>query len=112
LAFCTASVLFTMASPIAWVHHYNILVPVYAVALRAAGDRWRGCVLLTVVSLLVVSYVAIGFPLVPASAPTIPSMNLIQSHVLIGAFLLVGICLIELRSPRRKADSALLVCAI
>ncbi len=112
LAFCTASVLFTMASPIAWVHHYNILVPVYAVALRAAGDRWRGCALLTVVSLLVVSYVAVGFPIVPANAPTIPSMNLIQSHVLIGAFLLVGICLIELRSPRRKADSELLVCAV
>jgi alpha-1,2-mannosyltransferase len=107
LAFSTASILFTMASPIAWVHHYNILLPVYAVALRAAGDRWRGGALLTVVLLLAFSYVAVGYPIVPASVPTIPSMNLIESHVLIGALLLVGICLIELRSLRLKSDSAL-----
>jgi alpha-1,2-mannosyltransferase len=102
LAFCTASVLFTMASPIAWIHHYNILLPVYVVALRAACDRWQGSALYAVLSLLTISFFAVGYPLVPASAPTIPSMNLVQSHVLIGAFLLVVVCLIELRKATSK----------
>lgn len=99
LAFCNASVLFTMASPIAWVHHYNILLPVYVVALRAVYDRWRGARALTAVALLTVSLVLTGYPLVPANDPTIPSLDILQSHVFFGALLLVAVLLTEIRAP-------------
>jgi alpha-1,2-mannosyltransferase len=107
LAFCGASALFTMASPIAWVHHYNILLPVYVVALRAAFDRWEGARAHIALSLLALSLVAVGYPLVPANAPTVPSMNIVQSHVLMGAFLLIGVLLVELRTPLRKTTDDL-----
>jgi hypothetical protein len=35
LAFCLAAVLFVLASPIAWTHHYGVLLPMYLVAGRS-----------------------------------------------------------------------------
>jgi Glycosyltransferase family 87 len=102
LAFCNASVLFTMASPIAWIHHYNILLGVFVVAAKAGFDRWIGVRAWVAMSLLAASFVLVGYPLVPAAAPTIPSMNVLQSHVFIGAVILVGVMLIELRTPLRN----------
>ena len=103
LAFCGASVIFTMASPIAWVHHYNILLPAYVVALKAGLDRWRGkTVWWWVLALLVASFVLVGYPLIPASDPTLPSIDLLQSHVLIGGFLLLIVLFIELRTPLKE----------
>jgi alpha-1,2-mannosyltransferase len=102
LEFCNASVLFTMASPIAWVHHYNILLPLYVIALKAALDRWEGTGRWIVLVLLAVSFLATGYPWAAASEATSASRNLLQSHVLIGAFLLIGIVFVELRKPVRK----------
>jgi alpha-1,2-mannosyltransferase len=39
LGFCTAAALFTMASPVAWAHHYNVLLPAYPVALKSILQR-------------------------------------------------------------------------
>jgi hypothetical protein len=102
LEFCAASVLFTMASPIAWVHHYNILLPVYVVALRALFDRWHGARAWTVLALLAISFVLTGYPLMPASDPTTTSLNIFQSHVFFGALALVGILVVEMRARVRS----------
>jgi Glycosyltransferase family 87 len=99
LEFCAASLLFTMASPIAWVHHYNILLPMYVIALRAGLERWSGAGLHIACATLILSFFLVGYPVVPASAPTASSLNLLQSHVLIGALLLLGVLLAELRAP-------------
>jgi hypothetical protein len=99
LEFCTASVLFTMASPIAWVHHYNILLPVYIVALKGVFERWQGAGAWIALTLLAASLLLTGYPLAPASDPTIPSLDLLQSHVFFGGLMLVGILLIEMRAP-------------
>lgn len=99
LAFCCGSVLFTMASPIAWVHHYNILLPVYVVALRAGIDRWNGSAACwALLGMLMLSFLLVGYPLVSANSSTDWSLNILQSHVLIGALGLVGILLVELRT--------------
>ena len=106
LEFCNASVFFTMASPIAWVHHYNILLPAYVVSLRAAFDRWEGTGRWIAIGFLALSFVATGYPIVAASEPTLPSMNVLQSHVLLGALLLQGIGLVELFKPIREQKSS------
>jgi hypothetical protein len=99
LEFCAASVLFTMASPIAWVHHYNTLLPAYVVALRAVFDRWQGSRAWVALTLLAISLVLTGYPFVPANDPTTASLNLIQSHVFFGALALVGVLLAEMYAP-------------
>jgi hypothetical protein len=104
LEFCVASVLFTMASPIAWVHHYNILLPAYVVALKAVFERWRGARAWIGLTLLAVSLLLTGYPVVAASDPTMTSLNLFQSHVFFGALALVGILLVEIRTPVSVSD--------
>jgi hypothetical protein len=96
LEFCTASVLFTMASPIAWVHHYNILLPVYVVALKAVFERWLGPPAWIALMLLVFSFILTSYPFFLATDPTVASLNLLQSHVFFGALVLVGISLVEM----------------
>lgn len=95
IGFCMAATLFTMASPIAWVHHFNVLLPGYAVAIQAALDRWQGGRLYFSLSLTGVSAVLVGYPIEPASAITDPARNLLQSHVLFGACILVAVFLQE-----------------
>jgi hypothetical protein len=95
IGFCMAATLFTMASPIAWVHHFNVLLPGYVVAIKAAFDRWQGGRLHFSLFLVGISAVLVGYPIVPASAVTDPARNLLQSHVLFGACILVGIFLQE-----------------
>jgi Glycosyltransferase family 87 len=101
LGFCAAGALFTMASPIAWVHHYNILLPTYVVVLRLILDHGRGWIAL---SALGISFILTGLPIVPPFSPTIPASNLLQSHVFFGACILVGLAFVEMLTdptPRR-----------
>jgi hypothetical protein len=75
----------TMASPIAWEHHYGVVLPVFAIVLAAAAaDRAR-------LAWLVASYVLIStfVPAVNLLAPTL--LNPLQSHLLAGAFILLAI---------------------
>jgi hypothetical protein len=96
LSFCAAIVLVTMASPIAWVHHYNVLLPGFWVALRVALDRLQGKQLWLVLVAVLTSFVLTAFPLMPPFDPTIPDFNLFQSHVFIGACILVWVLLFEM----------------
>ncbi len=93
LSFCAASVLFTVASPIAWVHHYNVLLPAYVVALKVVLDRTQHRRMWIIPILIAVSFLMTGFPLIPPFGPTVPAINLVQSHVFFGALILVAVLL-------------------
>lgn len=94
---CAACILFTMASPIAWVHHYNVLLPAYAVSFQAARYRWQGPTLRAAIAALAVSLFLTGYPVVPATVPADPSQNIIQSHVFFGALILLTVLFFESR---------------
>ena len=103
LNFCTAAILFTMASPIAWVHHYNILLPAYVVGVKVALDCWQGRRARIAMLLFGASFILTGFRVTSPFGPTVPAHNLIQSHVFVGACLLVGLLLAEMRAYSPKA---------
>jgi alpha-1,2-mannosyltransferase len=101
-----ASTLVTMASPIAWLHHYGILIAVFAVILplflgdppSRLGDLSRRGWLIC----LGVSYVASSntFPFADQAAD--PPWNIVQSYLFAGAGLLVlSVCLRGVGGTRR-----------
>jgi glycosyl transferase family 87 len=98
LGFCTAAALFTMASPIAWAHHYNVLLPAYPVALKSILQRGQDRRAALSITVLGTSLFLTGYPLTSATSPTLPSLNLVQSHVFFGAVMLVGVMLAEIRA--------------
>jgi alpha-1,2-mannosyltransferase len=106
LAFCLAGILFTMASPIAWAHHYNILLPGYVVALKVARDRWHSTREWGAFVALGISFVLTGFALMPIFDPTIPSRNLQQSHVFLGAGILAVLLVVQMLRPRQPDPEA------
>lgn len=85
LDFCTMVVSLTIASPIAWEHHYGVLLPIFAILYaRAPQDRAR-------IAWLAGAYVLIAnfFPAANLLADTV--FNPLQSHLLAGALLLLGL---------------------
>ncbi|HEY7610710.1 MAG TPA: glycosyltransferase family 87 protein, partial [Alphaproteobacteria bacterium] len=81
--FATMALTITMASPIAWEHHYGIVFPIFAVLLAGAiGQRSR-------LYWLIASYVLISnyMPVANLTAPTIA--NFVQSYLLAGAIILL-----------------------
>ena len=103
LQFSTAAILFTMASPIAWTHHYGILLPAYVVALKAIWQRDASRKAWVSLTCLAISFLLTGLALELVKAPgrpvgpTVPALNILQSHVFIGACILVGVLLVEQR---------------
>jgi Glycosyltransferase family 87 len=109
LAFCTAGLLFTMASPIAWVHHYNILLPGYLIGLKVMLDRHEHDPAWTSSLFLVISFGLTGLGFRPIFGPVDHSSNLVQSHVFAGAVILAVVLLLELhryRVPGRNLGNA------
>ena len=90
----------TMASPIAWEHHYGILLPIYAVLLSRLGSepvlgRWT-------LAWLGASYLLASnlFTIADWSAPT--HWNFVQSYLFIGA----SLALLLLHRLRASAGAA------
>jgi len=90
----------TMASPIAWEHHYGILLPIYAVLLPRLGSepvlgRWT-------LAWLGASYLLTSnlFTIADWSAPT--HWNFVQSYLFIGA----SLALLLLHRLRASAGAA------
>ena len=82
--FCIMAVSATIASPIAWEHHYGILLPVFAVLLAGTPAR-RGWWLFW----LALSYV-LASSFIPAAnllAPTV--LNVAQSYLFVGAVIVL-----------------------
>ena len=85
LDFCTMVVSATLASPIAWEHHYGVLLPVFAVLLGGAPHQ-RGWM-----TWFLLSYVLVS-TFVPATnllAGTV--FNVAQSYVFVGAIILLAL---------------------
>jgi hypothetical protein len=78
---------FTIASPVAWEHHYGILLPIFAVALPAtlgAYDlRKRGMILLAITFFLSSNF----FQFTDKTAATY--FNILQSYLFFGAVILL-----------------------
>lgn len=83
--FCRMAVSLTIASPIAWEHHYGILLPVFAVLLAdTIGDRCR--ILWLMVSCVLVSNFIPATNLLAATP-----FNVGQSYLLAGALIALAL---------------------
>ena len=103
--FCTMAVSATAASPIAWEHHYGVLLPVFAVLLAEPSTRrWR-------LFWLVLSYVLASIFIPAANLLAATPWNVVQSH-LFAAALIVLVLLhsqpasVRLRSPSFATERA------
>src|SRR5215467_3294872 len=89
--FCTMALSITIASPIAWEHHYGILLPVFAVLFTSSlGSRTR-------LALIAASYVLISHFFSVANMPAPTVLNVAQSYLFFAA-LVVLILLHKARS--------------
>ena len=95
--FCTMAVSCTVASPIAWEHHYGVLFPVFAVML-ASALRSRARLPWLIVSYVLASNYFIATQLL---APTF--WNFIQSYLLFATWILL--VLLHLRPPLPLASA-------
>ena len=86
----------TMASPIAWEHHYGILLPVFAVLLRLLG-KWPRLVL--------VAGATCHQQFLPGRQPAGWGINFAQSY-------LFFVVLVLLQTARRAGSSALALAAL
>lgn len=103
IEFSIAMVCFTLASPIAWNHHFGMVLPAYALA-AAASLRLRPWPRLLVLLGLVVSYVLMSINL----ADLVPVVALTPYHwalslLFYGAILLLG-CLLTVWVLGRRAS--------
>jgi len=83
--FCIMAISSTMASPIAWEHHYGIIFPIYAVAMVAAWDRPG------MLGALAVSYVVASHYLPMTGRFAHTGLNVLQSYLFFAALLLLAI---------------------
>jgi len=84
--FLIAALTFTMASPIAWEHHYSILLPVFAAALLAAlrAGRPHRTIWILAAAFALCSNI---YPMINSLANT--RLNFLQSHLFFGALVLL-----------------------
>src|SRR5262249_31347361 len=81
--FCTMALSLTMASPIAWEHHYGILLPVFAVLLAHSLGKWPRLVG------VVASYVVISNFYPVANVLAWSYWNFAQSYLLFAAIVVL-----------------------
>jgi len=91
LDLCTMALSATMASPIAWNHHYGIVFPIFAVALVSAWGRW------VTVALLAASYVVASHFLPFTGEFARSKLNFIQSYLFFAMLVLLA-ALYQLRA--------------
>jgi alpha-1,2-mannosyltransferase len=83
LDFCIMGLSATMASPIAWEHHYGIILPVFAILLAAAIGHPRRLLWLGISYVLISNYI----PATQLLAPTL--WNVAQSYVFLAALVVL-----------------------
>jgi len=89
--FCIGALCFTMASPVAWGHHYGVLLPILVIAGPIAihqsskdGKKEHGGLVLLGLSYILVSN---NFYFLNSTAGSY--LNIVQSYVLIGSLMLL-----------------------
>lgn len=98
ISFCLMAVSVTIAAPIAWEHHYGLLLPVYAIAFPALAASRPRLVWLALSYLLVGSFIASARLLAPTA------LNFLQSYMLFGSLILLS--LLHALLPFRKSAQA------
>ena len=92
----------TIASPVAWVHHYGILLPIFAFLLPALLKT-------KVFGKMTIAYLATSYFLTSNNFPTrslaYTPLNIIMSYVLVGGAMVLT-CLYFLRSQKQIAAVA------
>ncbi len=97
ISLCLMAVSISVAAPIAWEHHYGLLLPIYAIAFPAiASDRTK-LVWLALSYLLVATFIAAARLLAPSA------LNILQSYMLFGSLILLA--LLHGLLPLRNAAS-------
>lgn len=103
LDFMTAALTFTIASPIAWEHHYGILPAIFAslvfalLATPAAGRRWSSWAILAAAYVFSANF----FPV--ANLTAAGPLNFLQSYLLL-AGLSVLFLLYRVRAPLMASE--------
>lgn len=106
--FTLAATLFTMASPIAWLHHYSVIAPAYIVTLALILRRPPRGIGLMERYVIVASFCLTVFRSHRLlTAPTDP-LSPVQAAFFIGVCLLIGIMVTELVCQKKEADLAFL----
>jgi hypothetical protein len=84
--FCLMALVATMASPIAWEHHYGVVLPIFVVAaLRCGGEGASRTARLA----LAVSYVLVSSCLWVTKALASSRLNVLESYLFFGAIVLL-----------------------
>jgi hypothetical protein len=83
---CAAMLATTMASPIAWEHHYGVLLPIGAVLLAALWTRRRALAALAVAWLAAAHYF-------PATESLALPLGIVQSYLLFAALGMLALLL-------------------
>jgi alpha-1,2-mannosyltransferase len=95
----------TIASPIAWTHHYAVLLPLFALALPAALGAGRERRLLTALLGLSFFLIANTYRQVAQLAQT--PFNFVQSYVLVGGLVfLFALYLLRAVAARERREQA------
>jgi alpha-1,2-mannosyltransferase len=81
--FCTMALSITIASPIAWEHHYGTIFPIFAVLLASVIGDPRRLLLLTVSYVLISNFI----PVTNALADTV--FNVLQSYLFAAAIVVL-----------------------
>lgn len=82
--FCAIGIALTMASPIAWEHHYGVLLPAYVVASATFRYNIRALIWLAI------SYMLTSIPWTVTNMSARMPWNFIQSYVFFGALILLA----------------------
>jgi alpha-1,2-mannosyltransferase len=97
LDLCTMALSATIASPIAWNHHYGVVFPIFAVALISAWGRW------VTVGMIGISYVVASHFLPFTGEFARSKLNFVQSYLFFAMLLLLAV-LYELRTRSSPAQ--------
>jgi hypothetical protein len=101
ISFCLVSASVTIASPIAWEHHFAVFLPVYVVAYAALARSPGRLLCLAASYLLVATYIGAARLLAPTP------FNIFQSYMLFGSLILLALlhALLPWRVQSAKARS-------
>ena len=95
VAFTVAGVCFTVGSPVAWVHHFGILLPAFALAfliLMEPGARRSAPAPALLAAVLAVAYFLAGNLLFqPVNALADTPLNVLQSYLFIATLMLLAL---------------------
>jgi alpha-1,2-mannosyltransferase len=87
--FCRMAVSLTVAAPIAWEHHYGILLPIFAIMLPRTIHYYSRMIW------LMVSYVLVSNFISATNLLASTFLNVGQSYLLAGAFILLALLYVQ-----------------